>query len=155
MPDFILLIVVLVALCAAVTAFIAAYTDREPSWLCGTFAMGVIASLTIWWWATAYTTLQTTATYRVVESFEIQTLTLDDGSKYQIYIDYSSGVIHNVTRRWNKIVPEGTLIVRLERQESWAGGVRFFMPSKTKDELRGPLEDLWDGPPNERIENDN
>ncbi len=153
MPDFGLLILFFLFLLIAGAAF-SAIKDEPSIILCALFFVG-LAALDIVWWVNAYSAFDATSTYKMVDSFEIQTITSDDGSKYQIYIDYTSGRVFNVTRQWNKIVPEGTMVVRLERQQRWAMGVRFCMPSHTKDELRGPLEDLWDGPPNERIENDN
>ena len=153
MPDFGLLILIFIFLFIA-AAFFSAAVDEPVACLVGLFFLGLVV-LDIVWWVNAYSAFDATSTYKMVESFEIQTITSKDGSKYQIYIDYNSGTVHNVTRRWNKIVPEGTMVVRLERQERWAKSVRFFMPSHTKDELRGPLDDRWDGPPNVRIENDN
>ena len=153
MPDFGLLILIFLLLLAAAACFIEAQ-DKPCAFMIGLFFLGLVV-LDIVWWVNAYSALDAASTYKMVESFEIQTITSDDGSKYQIYIDYNSGQVHNVTRRWYKIVPEGTMVVRLERQERWAMSVRFFMPSHTKDELRGPLDDRWDGPPNVRIENDN
>ena len=153
MPDFGLLLLIFVFLFIA-AAFFAEMSNTPVAFLVGLFFLGLVV-LDIVWWVNAYSALDAASTYKMVESFEIQTITSDDGSKYQIYIDYNSGQVHNVTRRWYKIVPEGTMVVRLERQERWAMSVRFFMPSHTKDELRGPLDDRWDGPPNERIENDN
>lgn len=152
MPDLLLAIIVFMGLIGAIAAFCS--SGNEPGLILVGLCLSAVVGLDIWWWASAYAELQTHPT-KLVESFPIQTITLDDGSKYQIYIDYDSGQIHNVTRRWNKIVPDGTMVVRLEIQGRWAKNVRFFMPSDTRDELRGPLDDRWDGPPNERIENDN
>ena len=153
MPDFGLLILIFLFLFIAGVCFSAIPGDPVNG-LAGLFFLGLVV-LDIVWWVNAYSAFDATSTYKMVDSFEIQTITSKDGSRYQIYIDYNSGTVHNVTQRWNKIVPEGTMVVRLERQERWAMGVRFFMPSHTKDELRGPLDDRWDGPPNVRIENDN
>ena len=153
MPDFGLLILVFLLMAVAAACF--SGMKDEPYLILVAFFFSGLIVLDIVWWVNAYSALDATSTYKMVESFEIQTITSEDGSKYQIYIDYNSGQVHNVTRRWHKIVPEGTMVVRLERQERWAMGVRFFMPSHTKDELRGPLDDRWDGPPNVRIENDN
>ncbi len=153
MPDFGFLLLIFVFLFIAAVCF-SDVVNEPVAFLVGLFFLGLV-TLDIVWWVNAYSAFATTSTYKMVESFEIQTITSEDGSKYQIYIDDNSGQVLNVTRRWNKIVPEGTMVVRLERQERWAMGVRFFMPSHTKDELRGPLDDRWDGPPNVRIENDN
>jgi len=153
MPDFGLLILIFIFLFIA-AAFFSEVSNNPVAGLVGLFFLGLVV-LDIVWWVNAYSELEAASTYKMVESFEIQTITSEDGSKYQIYIDYNSGTVHNVTQRWNKIVPEGTMVVRLERQERWASSVRFFMPSHTKDELRGPLDDRWDGPPNARIENAN
>jgi len=152
-PDFGLLILIFLFLFIAGVCFSDPVND-SCAFLVGLLFLGLVA-LDIVWWVNAYSAFDATSTYKMVDSFEIQTITSKDGSRYQIYIDYNSGTVHNVTQRWNKIVPEGTMVVRLERQERWAMGVRFFMPSHTKDELRGPLDDRWDGPPNVRIENDN
>lgn len=150
MPDFGLLVLFFLLLVCAGSAFAGA--NGEPAVILVAFVLLGLTVLDVVWWVNAYQALEQSSVYKMVESFEIQTITSSDGSKYQIYIDYTSGQVHNVTRRWNKIVPEGTMIVRLERQQRWAMGVRFFFPHYTKDELRGPLDDRWDGPPNVRIE---
>ena len=151
MPDFGLILLIVLFMFIAMACF--AEVPNEPSIvLMAFFFLGLIV-VDIVWWVNAYSAFEAASTYKMVESFEIQTITSEDGSKYQIYIDYNSGTVHNVTQKWNKIVPEGTIVVRLEREKRWAMGIRFCLPRHTKDELRGPLDDRWDGPPNVRIEN--
>lgn len=128
--------------------------EDEPGLFFAALFLAVIVGLDIWWLSAAWFQLQTYPTL-LVESFPVQTITSDDGSKYQIYIDYGDGTINNVTSRWNRIVPDGTMVVRLERQGRWAKGIRFFMASKTRDELRLPLDCRWDGFLEEETEDGN
>ena len=153
MPDFGLLILIFLLLLAAAACFIEAQ-DKPCAFMIGLFFLGLVV-LDIVWWVNAYSALDAHGKCRMVECVQRTTINDDTGASYQTYLEYNSGNVYNVTRRWYKMVPEGTMVVRLERQERWAMSVRFFMPSHTKDELRGPLDDRWDGPPNERIENDN
>jgi len=142
MPDILLLLIVFVGIVAGIACLCG--MENEPGLFLAALFFAGIVGLDIWWWVSAWTELQTHPT-KLVQSFPIETITVEDGTQYQIYIDYESGQIHNVTSKWNKIVPEGTMVVRLEIEGRWAKGVRFFMVSKTRDELRGPLDDRWDG----------
>ena len=156
MPDFILFAVAFICVIGCIAAFCAAFAEPpEAAYLLLAIVFAVVGFFDIKWWVHAYDDWKNTNVSSVVASFEIQTRTNPDGSQHQIYYDYKAGEIINVTSRWNKFVPEGTMVLRYERQNKWGKGVRFFLPSYTYDELLGPLEDRWGGPPNERIENGN
>ena len=156
MPDFILLAVALICVLGCIAAFCAAFAEPpEAAYLLLAIVFAVVGFFDIKWWVHAYDDWHDNNVSSVVASFEIQTMTNADGSQYQIYYDYKALKIINITSRWNKFVPEGTMVLRYERQNKWGGGVRFFLPDYTYDELLGPLDDRWDGPPNERIENGN
>ena len=153
MPDFCLLIVLLICGFGCVAALFA--SGDEPGYFFLAVVFAVVGFFDVKWWVNAYGDWKNNNVSSLVTSFEIQTLTDADGFQHQIYYDYKALKIIDITDRWNKFVPEGTMVVRYERQNKWAKGVRFCLPSYTYDELLGPLDDRWGGPPNERIENGN
>jgi len=156
MPDFILLAVAFICVIGCFAALLATFQEPpEASWFLLAIIFAVVGFFDIKWWVHAYGDWKDTNVSLVVASFEIETLTNADGSQHQIYYDYKAGKIIDITSKWKKFVPEGTMVLRYERQNKWGSGVRFFLPEYTYDELRGPLDDRWDGPPNVRIENDN
>lgn len=141
MPDLFLVLIVVFVIIGAIAA--ACCSEDEPGLAVLSLIMGLFAAGGIWWHVSAYNALEWDSNV-LVETFQVQTITSNDGTKYQIYIDYRSGQINNVTRRWNRIVPDGTWVDRYARQDNWAKGIRFFIPSKTRDKLRLPLNCRWD-----------
>ncbi len=90
MPDFCLLIVLLICGFGGAAALFGSFEAREPAYFLLALVFGFIGFWDVRWWVYAYDDWKNTNVSSVVASFEIQTMTNADGSQYQIYYDYKA-----------------------------------------------------------------